>query len=538
MTDEELRELEESIRSRQDAIAAALRGEPPASGDARPGGRAWEPPVRLGEAPEVPAFPADVLPAPLARLVAEVTWAMNCPTDYAGVPLLALAGGAIANSRHLAITATHRQAPALFTAYVGRPGTTKSSPLKMLRRPFDLAQQRFLQEWRQQLNAWEGADPKGRGPRPAPRRCVVSDVTTESLGSILAENPRGLLMVRPELAALVAGMNQYKQGKGHDRQVYLALWDGDILAIDRKSDRGGPLYVTDPFTAIVGSIQPDVLGRLRGEPVRGVPPPDDGFLDRFLFAYPPELPAVGEQWREVSPEALDAWQGVVDRLLGLEMVAEDGHARPFLVRLSRCGRQEWQRFTQAHADEMNAEDFLPHLFGPWAKLKGYAARLALVVHYLRWAVGDVQVETVDGESMARATRLVHYFKGHLRKVYALMDADHEAAGARRLLRWIAREQRQEFKRWEAHKDLKNQGLFPRPEDLDGPLHRLVKHGFLRVRPAPAAVGPGRPAEPSYEVNPLWDRRVNRVNRENPPAERNLPDLPDSPDEHGDAREGP
>jgi hypothetical protein len=498
----------------------------------------WEPPIPLGEAPEAPAFPVEVLPAPLGRLVTEVAWAMNCPADYVGVPLLALAGGALANSRHLALTATHWQAPALYAAYVGRPGTAKSSPLKLLRKPLDVAQQSWLQVWKQQVEAWEKKDPEARGPRPVPRRCIVSDVTTESLGLILSENPRGVLMVRPELAALVTGLNQYKQGKGHDRQVYLALWDGDTIAIDRKSDRGGPLYITDPFAAVVGSIQPDVLGRLRGEPVHGVPPPDDGFLDRFLFAYPDELPAVGEQWREVSAGALAAWQGVVERRLGLEMVTEGGHTRPFLVRLSSCGRQEWQRFTQAHADEMNAEDFLPHLFGPWAKLKGYAARLALIVHYLRRAAGEVQTETVDGESMAPAARLVNYFKGHVRKVYAVMDVDHEANRARRLLRWLTREERQAFKRWEAHKDLKSQGLFPRPEDLDGPLQRLVKHGFLRVRPAPASSGPGRPADPTYEVNPRWDRRVNRKNRANPVAEADLPDLPDSPDGRGDAWEEP
>jgi len=31
-------------------------------------------------------------------------------------------------------------------------------------------------------------------------------------------------MVRDEAAAIVTGANQYKGGKGHDRQVYLKLW--------------------------------------------------------------------------------------------------------------------------------------------------------------------------------------------------------------------------------------------------------------------------------------------------------------------------
>jgi len=48
------------------------------------------------------------------------------------------------------------------------------------------------------------------------------------------------------LMELVASLNQYKSGKGYDRQVYLKLWDGEPILIDRKSDKsrdGAPIYV-------------------------------------------------------------------------------------------------------------------------------------------------------------------------------------------------------------------------------------------------------------------------------------------------------
>ncbi len=465
----------------------------------------WPDPVPLGEIPEVLPFPIDVLPHPMRRLTEEVAWALNCPTDFVAVPLLALAGGALANSRHLAVTRTHIQAPCMYVSYVGRPGTSKSAPLKLLRGPFDTIQKRWIDQWRRQVKALEEVDTVNtgsRGLRPTLRRCIISDVTTESLGLLLEENPRGVVMVRNELSALVAGLNQYKGGNGHDRQVYLNLWDGDTLTIDRKSDRsrqGGPLYVTNPFTAIVGSIQPDVLGRLRGESVRGVAPPDDGFLDRFVFSYPLELPAVGEQWREVSEEALDAWREMIEKLLGLEMVAEEGRSRPFLIRLSSCGRQEWQRFTEAHADETNAADFPPHLFGPWSKLKGYAARLALIIHFLRWAAGDVKTETVDGESMIRAARLVAYFKSHARKVYNAMDADKTISESRRLLRWIVANRMQHFSKRDAFEGLK--GTFGTVEKLDTVLAAVQKHGFIRPEASQERSGRGRKPSPIFEVHP-------------------------------------
>src|SRR5262249_3460472 len=222
-------------------------------------------------------------------------------------------------------------------------GTAKSGPPKMLRRPLDRAERRYLENWQAELKACEEADEEQRGRRPVPKRCLVSDTTTESLGVTLCENPRGVAMVRGELSGLLAGMNQYKGGRGHDRQVYLDLWDGEPLLIDRKSDRarqGGPLYVNGAFLAIFGTLQPDVLGRLRGETVRGAPPPDDGFVDRFLISFPRPLPAQGETWREVSGPALEAWAGVVEYLLGLRMGEQPGEPPPpFYVHLTGGGKR-------------------------------------------------------------------------------------------------------------------------------------------------------------------------------------------------------
>ena len=204
----------------------------------------------------------------------------------------------------------------------------------------------------------------------------MSDTTTESLAITLSQNPRGVVMVRPELAALMTSMNQYKGGKGQDRQVYLALWDNEIITIDRKSDkdRGArPLIATSPFAAIIGAIQPDVLRHLRGDVIRGVAPATTDGFDRWLTSYPKEVQAIGEQWREVSQEALSAWDDVIERLLALEMVQEADGARPFFVHLTGCGRKAWETFTQAHANEVNHQDFPSYLHGPWSKLKGYCA---------------------------------------------------------------------------------------------------------------------------------------------------------------------
>src|SRR5262249_48830092 len=160
------------------------------------------------------------------------------------------------------------------------------------------------------------------------------DTTTESLCLLLHENPRGFVMLKDELSGLISGFNQYKKG-GHDRQVYLALWAGETVIVDRKSDRdrnGEPLYVGNPFFGIAGCIQPAVVSSLRGDARGNLPPVNDGFIDRFLLAYPPEPQASGETWREVSDEAKEQWSQVVKTLLALPMETEsDGRVRPHFV---------------------------------------------------------------------------------------------------------------------------------------------------------------------------------------------------------------
>jgi hypothetical protein len=466
-------------------------------------------------------FPVDVFPEDHQRYIREGAAAMNCPPDFFGVPMLVVAGGAIGNSFRLAVTNTHHQSAALYAAVVGRAGSVKSPALEEVARPLEQAERRHHLRFREQMKAWRETPEEEREEKPTLKRVLVDDTTTEALGTALEANPRGLTMVRDELAALVCGLNQYKAGKGHDRQIYLKIWNHATSRIDRKNNPDGiPLRIYRPFLAILGGIQPSILDMLHGN--RGFQRADDGYLDRYLFAYPEDQPAAGETWREITEQASGIWASTIDRLLDKEMTLEgDGTKRPWLKRLTKTGKEAWVTFTTAHAAELNSEKFPENLRGAWSKLRGYCARLALILHCLRLAVGERVDPDVDGESVRRAVRLVDYFKDHARRVHGLMATDRDTEAARRILQWIDGHDRKEFKRWEVWKDLESQEWFPRIEDLDEPLARLIRHRYLRLRTPPKNPCGGRPADPVYEVNPLWDRRVNRVNPANPSGGESL-----------------
>jgi Protein of unknown function (DUF3987) len=460
----------------------------------------WEPPIPLGEIPGVESFPSEVFPFFLQRFAIEGSKALNCPPDYFAVPMLAVAGGAIGNSRCLQITRSHEQSASLYCCVVGSKGTAKSPALHLVGIPLAKAQRGYVSAWERLKISWEEAEEESRGPAPILRRCIVGDTTTESLSVTLGENPRGVALVRDELAGMLAALNQYKQGGGHDRQFFLELWSSDLSPRDRKSDKGPPVFPERPLVSIIGGTQPDVVERFRGESHRGVPPPDDGFLDRWLFSFPDELPAKGENWLEVSQEAGEAWETCVSKLLGLTGVSEGNEERPLFVRLDCSGKQVWELFTRELAAEMNSEAFPDFLRGAWAKMRGYCGRLALILHILRYVCGEVESQDVDAESMARAVKLIRYFQSHARKVYAIMGRDQKAESARRLLKWIGQERKRTFTRRDAFRAMRGQG-FKETGDVDPLLTVLEKYGYIRPMALPVITGPGRKPSPAFEVNP-------------------------------------
>jgi hypothetical protein len=124
----------------------------PGGGDPAEGGEAGR--EAGGKLPPVDPFPTDVLPEPLARYVREGAKAMGCPEDYLAVPMLVVAGAAIGGSRVLEVKPGWREAPCLYAAVVGDPGTTKSPALKAVLGPFEERQRELEREHEEALKVF------------------------------------------------------------------------------------------------------------------------------------------------------------------------------------------------------------------------------------------------------------------------------------------------------------------------------------------------------------------------------------------------
>lgn len=405
------------------------------------------------ETPAVPAFtpfPADVLPEPIRGFVTEAAKAIGCDASYIALPLLSGLASAIGNTHRIALKRGWTEPAIVWTAIVGDSGTAKSPALELGLRPIRKRQHDAMKEhaeaMKQHADAlamherdaahWKRSKsdtpPPAKPEAPIADRCWTDDATTEALAVLLQQNPRGLLMVRDELAGWF-NFDRYAGGKGGgDAAKWLEMFGGRPMVVDRKT--GGTLYVPRAAVSIAGGIQPETLRRALGQEHR-----DNGLAARLLLTCPPRKP---KRWTEadVNADTEAAVALVFDRLFGLTPETDDdGDERPRLVTLADDGKRAWVTFYNEHAGEQ------VNLSGDEAaagsKLEGYAARLALVVHLTRWAAGDATLRDparVDEASIAAGVVLARWFGDEARRVYAILGESDEGRESRRLVEWIER----------------------------------------------------------------------------------------------------
>ena len=264
----------------------------------------------------------------------------------------------------------------------------------------------------------------------------------------------------------------------------------------------------------MGGLTPDTLPDLADPRGRA-----DGFMDRFLFVYPEPRPVPPWTEQGVPRETADEWAALVARLWCRPMArTEDGRDCPHVARFTSDGRACWQALYNAHAAEMNAADFPPELRGAWGKLREYAGRLVLILACMDHAAdptADPQaVPNVGPEIVENAWRLVGYFGSHARRVHAAIGRGRNLGGGhvvRAIVEWVRAGDRRSF----TERDVKQARRWIGDADLADALDFLRGRHAIRPREAPTdAPGPGRPASPSYDVNPALLDTQNPHNTQN------------------------
>ena len=463
---------------------------------------AWEPsekPKKVNDTPRWRPFPISALPKLVGRYVRAASGSIGCDPAFVALPQLSTLAGAVGNSTRIALKSGWQEPAVVWTGIVGDSGTHKSPALRSATRFADERDAQEIRAFEEQrasyeskyteyevdLKAWQ-RKPNGLPPmEPTPpvcRRFLVSDVTIEALAERLADSPRGLSMVRDELAGWFSSFNQYKGGRGSDEAGWLSIHGASSLRVDRRTGDRKTIFVPSAAVSITGGIQPPVLARSLG-----VSHFENGLAARVLLAMPPKMP---RKWndQQISMRITDAMGQVFDRLWSLKPdEGDNGEQRPVDLPLTPEAMQVWITFYNAHGLELTA--LTGNLAAAWSKLEGYAARLALVCHLANWAAGsDPSPGPVDQAAVEAGIALVEWFKNETRRVYATFGESEGQGEQRKLVEWIDQRNGRVTVRQV------QQGIrrFKTSEEAEAALQELVTAGVGNWEEVPTTENGGRP----------------------------------------------
>ncbi len=474
-----------------------------------------------------PRFLRDELPPPPALPLVEVfgsRWAdwltraaeaKSAPPDYALAALLPAVGAAIGNTRWAMPWAGWVEPPILWTIAIGNPSSNKSPGLDAVLTPLRKVEREMRREVEVERASWseaaelakiaestwkeaikralkEGEETPARpaeanpGPEPFLPRFAIADATVERLAVILAEQPRGTLLTRDELAGWLQGMTRYAGG-GSDRPFWLEAYGGRGHTVERMGRP--PVQVDRLSIGVVGGIQPDRLRTLLFKS------DDDGLLARFLPLWPDPAPIR-------RPEGLpdeDFIETALTRLHRLSMATnEKDELRPWIVPFSDAARDRLDTLRHTVRDwETGADGLLLSFIG---KLPGLAVRLSLILTYLDWLNGrDMEPIEIDAGTFSRAALFIEsYALPMARRSYADASLSKGERAARRLLTVIQEHGWERFSSREVLR-LDRKGLTTATE-LTPALTVLAEADVIRAIEGEAGPRGGRPTK-LFAVNP-------------------------------------
>lgn len=386
-------------------------------------------------------FPVNVLPQPIRALVQEGAKSINCDPAFVALPALAACAGAIGISRRIMVKPGFTQPAVLWCVTVGASGTAKSPAFHLAIQPVKRHQQRLykqhqhlLDQYGEEMSRWKNIPQDQRGvepQKPELEHRLVSDATSEALADRLISSPRGLLCAVDELNGWFGSFNQYKSKGGNDREKYLSMHNADFLKIDRKSGDRRTIWIPHAAVSIAGGIQHDIL--------RQTLRPDTyacGLAARLLAAMPDKRPQLFTR-DTVSDSTVAVVERMFDNLFDLSPKETADGLTPIDIPLSTEAVDMWEDFHNAHALQQHrlADD---NEAAAWAKLRGYALRLTLVIHLMREAASEpIDPDVIDVTSLEMGLALEAWFREEMARIYDMLATSREQAMIDDLVAFIA-----------------------------------------------------------------------------------------------------
>jgi Protein of unknown function (DUF3987) len=463
-----------------------------------------------------PSFPIDALKAFWSEWVQAEARKASAPVDYVAASLLAATAAAMANVRWPSTSGGWTEPPLLWVGLVGNPSSGKSPSIDPAMALLTAVEEKIAKGFEEKLaeheaekraakarrQIWEEkvkvAAEKSETPPPLPDDCRapevperprirVSDTTIEKLGALAASLPRGLLMVRDELAGWFGNFDRYG-GNGGDRAFFIEAYGGRSYTIDRVK-HPVPIKIAHLSVGLLGGVQPDKLHSILEQA-------DDGLASRILWAWPEPLPTIKLARRiDHDPRARDAFSRLAGLWLGTD---EAGRPEPVPICLSADALDVLEEFAQHILPRTGEATGL--VASALGKARGHVLRISLVLEYLWWASeGGSEPVEIGRRAVEQAVRLVSsYFLVMAERVIGDAAIPLEERRAMVLVRWLRSTGVPTFNAREARRKIS--GPLRNAKDMQAACEVLEEAGLIRSIASRAGEKPGQQTK-DYEVNP-------------------------------------
>jgi hypothetical protein len=191
--------------------------------------------------PTYKPFPLSALPPILREYVDASAAAIGCDPALVALPGLAVVAGCIGNARAIRLKRGWTEPAVIWAVTVAPSGEQKSPAWSAAHDPMMAIQMELVDA--------------AEEPTKAPCH-ITGDATIWSVGEILRDNSRGVLLSRDELDGWFQSFTRFA-GKGTtDRPHWLELHRAGTLRVHRLTRARGPLSARRANCSICGTIQP------------------------------------------------------------------------------------------------------------------------------------------------------------------------------------------------------------------------------------------------------------------------------------------
>jgi hypothetical protein len=432
------------------------------AGERRDEGDAW--PVRqpIPMADPMPTLPAELVPHPLRLWLEDAAERASIPLEMVAAPAMVVAGAVVGRSIGIRPEGTRNPwtvVANLWGGPVAPPGFLKSaalgeaaSPLRPLEAEAreahklamqdaevdkaalgaELARLKSRKVGQVDREAIASVMKELRECEPPERRYATQDATIEKLGEILVNNPRGILLLRDELAGWIAGFD--RAGREGERSFFLEAWNATgSFTVDRIAR--GTVHIPALCMSVLGTIQPGRVSSYVAEALAGGGGAD-GLLQRLqVVVWPDTLPpyrrtagAPDRMARERAFAVYRALDNLKPATLGAVLQGTGGVLclafDPDAQLLFDAWRDELE--TRLRSDELQRTPaFCSHL----AKYRSLMPALALLFHLIEAVGGSPSgALAVPVASAVLAAAWCDFLEAHARKLYRReLVADIEGA---------------------------------------------------------------------------------------------------------------